>query len=203
MAGLDDATGKKVSKQYIKDVLASKLKQDISKSPMVLGRINSAVDDAVKIFESLPLHGFRELDKEAGLLKFTDIYPGFKKNNPAVVKWMLDGVFDADVFRKYLTYYFKPGERTAKKFLMAQAVYEIDIQKWVAAQRNVRLTKTQVQALEKGTKAAYMELATSLTDEQKRVEDAKKDADRYAASRFLMSVRGISVYDDDCCIFAD
>lgn len=187
--------------QRVKDALAKRTKANIAKSPMVLGRINSAVDDAIKIFESLPLHGFRELTKEAGLVKFTAVYPNFKKNNPAVVKWMLDGVFDADVFRRYLTYYFKPGERTAKKFLMAQAVYEIDIQKCIAMQRNIRLTKQQVKVLEEGTRAAYMDLATSLTDEQQRVEDMKNAASKYAAKRLLMLVAGNKEYDDDDTIF--
>ncbi len=188
--------------QRVKDALAKQAKAKIANSPMVLERIQSAVDDAIKIFDSLPLHGFRELTKDAGLVKFTELYPNFKKNNPAVVKWMLDGIFDPAVFRRYLTYYFKPGERTAKKFLMAQAVYEIDIQKCIAKHKNIRLTKQQVKVLEEGTRAAYMDLATSLVDEQQRVEDAKKEADRYAAKKLLMMVTGVVEYDDDTSIFA-
>jgi hypothetical protein len=182
---------------------AARKHDDISKSPMVLNRINAAVDDAVKIFESLPLHGFRELTKEEGLAKFTTLYANFKKNNPAVVKWMLDGVFDADVFRRYLTHYFTPGERTAKKFLMAQAVYEIDIQKYIAKHKNIRLTKQQIEALEKGTRAAYRDLATTLTDEQQRVKNIKNAANKHTAKCLLQYVKGEPVYDDDDSIFAE
>ena len=185
----------------IRAILARKAKPDILKSPVVLNKIKASVSDGEKIYASLPLHGFCEMTKDEGLTKFTALYPDFKKNNPAAVKWMLDGVFDAVVFRDYLAKYFAPGERTIKKFMHAQAIYEIGIQKFVAKQRNIRLTRAQVRELETTTYEAYNDLAAMLQSEQDKIKETQAEAKRHAAHKLLTAVRNICEYDDDEDIF--
>ena len=181
----------------VRAILAKKAKPNILKTPVVLKKIQTSVTDAEKIYESLPLRGIMDMCKDDGLEAFTKLYPDFKKNNPAVVKWMLDGIFDAGVFREYLTRYFTPGERTIKKFMHAQAIYEIGIQKFVAKQRNIRLTRPQMRELEKTAYAAYRDLADKLQEEQDKIKNTQKEASTYAARRLLMAVRNVPVYDDE------